>query len=117
MSASAFSPPEEFDEYRVIRRLGQGGMGTVFLANDTLLDRVVAVKFISNIESDGNARERFLVEARAAARLAHPNVVQVHRVGLLDGQPYLVSEFVRGKSLAELEKPVRGPRLLELALG
>src|SRR4029079_15516137 len=105
-----------FDEYRIHRPLGQGGMGTVFLAHDTLLDRVVAIKFISRLQAHGKARERFLVEARAAARLTHPNAVQVHRVGLLDGQPYLVSEFVRGRSLAEIQKPVRGPRLLELAL-
>src|SRR5690349_4306188 len=102
MGDVAWVPPEEFDEYRVIRPLGQGGMGTVFLAHDTLLDRVVAIKFISRLEPDSKARERFLVEARAAARLAHPNVVQVHRVGVLDDQPYLVSEFVRGRSLAEL---------------
>lgn len=111
-----FRPPEQIDEYRVLRPLGQGGMGTVFLAHDTLLDRVVAIKFISGGSSEA-VRERFLIEARAAARLTHPHVVQVYRVGAAGGSPYLVSELVRGQSLEELPKPVPALDLCRIALG
>lgn len=108
-----WSPPPSFDEYTLIKPLGQGGMGSVFLARDTLLERLVAVKFMAR-HLDTVARQRFLVEARAAARLQHPNVVTVYRIGELDGHPYIVSELVRGVSLAELPKPVPWPRALEL---
>ncbi|UQA55053.1 protein kinase domain-containing protein [Polyangium aurulentum] len=105
-----------FDEYRILRRLGRGGMGEVYLAHDTLLDRLVAVKFLHAMEPDSWERGQFLVEARAAARLSHPNVVTVHRVGEIDGRQFLVTEFVRGKSLAELPKPVPGRRAIEIAV-
>lgn len=84
------------EEYRILRALGQGAMGRVFLARDTLLDRTVAIKFLLTATVDAAARERFYVEARAIARLSHPNVVAIHRVGEIVGQPYLVSEYVHG---------------------
>src|SRR5689334_20939950 len=101
-----WSPPYEFDEYRLVRILGTGGMGQVYLAHDKLLDRPVAIKFISALRPDSHARKQFLIEARAAARLQHPNVVAVYRIGELEDRPYIVSEFVRGKSLSQAEKPV-----------
>src|SRR5262245_3274793 len=113
----AFSPPPVFDEYRVVRLLGRGAMGQVYLAEDTLLDRLVAVKFIAaRVPRDDHRRERFRIEARAIARLHHPNVVIVHRVGEVDGQPYLVSEYVRGERLDKLARPVAWPRLLAIAI-
>ena len=112
-----FQPPTELDEYRLVRPLGRGGMGEVWLAHDTLLDRQVAVKFIAQVEPDATLRSRFFVEARAVARLSHPNVVTVHRVGELQRRPYIVSEFVRGNSLDKIEKPVPWPRLLPIAIG
>ncbi len=115
--ASEWTPPREFDEYRIVRLLGQGSMGRVYLARDTVLDRAVAVKFISHLTPDSEDRERFLVEARAVARVQHPNVVTIHRVGELDGHPYLITEYVAGKNLGELEVPVAWRRLLELAVG
>src|SRR5689334_914162 len=84
------------DEYELIRPLGSGTMGQVFLAQDLVLDRRVAVKFISQESPSPTLRERFLVEARAIARLQHPNVVSIYRVGVVGGRPYLASEFVRG---------------------
>ena len=75
----------EFEEYRLVRPLGRGAMGQVYLAHDTLLDRPVAVKFIAGATPDAGARERFLVEARAIARLQHPNVVAIYRVGEVGG--------------------------------
>src|SRR4051812_4815264 len=94
----ALPPPAELEEYRLLRPLGHGAMGQVYLAHDTLLDRPVAIKFIAG-DPDPAARERFFVEARAIARLSHPNVVAIHRVGEVRGRPYLVSELVRGTPL------------------
>src|SRR5215212_1233862 len=82
------------------------GMGRVYLAYDALLDRMVAVKFISAVDPNSEARERFLIEARAAARLQHPNVAAVYRVGELDGHPYIITEFIRGATLDTLDLPV-----------
>ncbi|WP_437319406.1 nSTAND1 domain-containing NTPase [Sorangium sp. So ce385] len=114
---AAWSPPATFDGYRLLRLIGRGGMGSIYLAHDSLLDRPVAIKFIAAPRPDAVARQRFLIEARALARLSHPSVVAVHRVGEVDDRPYLVSEFIRGKSLAELEKPVCWRRALRLGLG
>lgn len=112
-----WTPPAAFDEYRIVRFLGRGAMGQVYLAQDTLLDRLVAVKFIATrVPDEDDRRERFRVEARAVARLHHPNVVMVHRVGEVEGQPYLVSEFVRGERLDEIVTPVPWPRLLTIAI-
>ncbi|QSQ11090.1 nSTAND1 domain-containing NTPase [Myxococcus landrumensis] len=113
-------PPREFEEYQVLRRLGRGAMGQVFLARDTLLDRLVAVKFIATPGGglpDAVARARFFQEARAIARLQHPNVVAIHRVGEVRGQPYLVSELVRGEPLDRLAVPLEGRQVLTLAVG
>ena len=98
-SRKPLSPPREFDGYQLIRRLGKGGMGEVHKALDTLLDRFVAIKFITTAKADEIARTRFLLEARAFARLQHPNVVSIYRVGEVSGFPYLVSEYVQGKPL------------------
>ena len=113
-----WSPPESFDEYRLVRPLGRGGMGQVFVAHDVLLDRAVAVKFIgASWQSAPELRERFLLEARALARLSHPNVVAVHRIGSVDGQLYIVSELVRGQPLSELPRPVPWREVCALLLG
>ncbi len=108
-------PPEEFDEYRLVRLLGRGAMGQVYLAHDRVLDRAVAVKFITALQAD--ARERFLIEARAAARIQHPNVIAIYRVGELEGRPYLISEYVRGQNLSDLRLPMTGRVVLELGIG
>ncbi|MDY7225993.1 bifunctional serine/threonine-protein kinase/formylglycine-generating enzyme family protein [Hyalangium rubrum] len=107
-----WTPPQEFDEYRLIRLIGRGRTGRVYLAHDTLLERPVAVKFIPALGP--NALARFLVEARAAARIQHPNVVTLYRVGQLEDQPYLISEFIRGVSLDRLAKPVPSERALSI---
>ncbi len=117
MELPGWSPPPRIGEYRLVRRLGGGAMGQVFLATDELLHREVALKFINVLEPDPTQRERLLVEARAAARLSHPNVLAVHRVGELDGVPYIVAEFVHGQSLDRLARPLPWPRVLDLGLG
>ncbi len=112
-----WKPPRTFDEYILTNPLGRGGMGEVWRAEDTLLARSVAIKFIrTNSASDG-VDNRFLIEARAAARVSHPNVVAVYRVGEIAGHPFIVSEFVQGISLEEMPKPVPSKRVIELGIG
>jgi formylglycine-generating enzyme required for sulfatase activity/serine/threonine protein kinase len=110
-------PPERFDEYRLLEVLGRGSMGQVWLAHDAVLDRQVAVKFLSELPTDDPVRMRFLTEARAAARVQHPNVIAIYRVGEIGPRPYLISEYVRGPTLDRIPRPVAWPRLLEIALG
>lgn len=110
----SWEPPREVEEYRVTRLLGRGAMGEVWLAHDTLLDRPVAMKFIVG---DHDARGRFFSEARAIARLDHPNVIRIHRVGEIDGRPFLVSEYLRGDSLDRLPRPLPIDEALAIALG
>jgi serine/threonine protein kinase/tetratricopeptide (TPR) repeat protein len=90
--------------YRIIRRLGAGGMGEVFLAQDTELDRSVAVKVMSaELAKDANQRKRFRAEARAASGLIHPNVCVIHEVGETeDGRPFLAMEYIEGATLDEI---------------
>lgn len=111
-----FVPPEEFDDYVITRELGRGQMGQVYLAEDAMLARPVAIKFIAGTHPDQAARQRFLMEARTAARIQHPNVVGVYRVGELDGRPYIVSELVRGTQLGELATPVTWTKALDIAI-
>ncbi len=95
--------PEQFGRYRIISRLGQGGMGSVFLAEDTQLERRVALKVPGFGSSIGpEARKRFLDEARTAATLDHPYLCPVYDAGEIDGQLYLTMAYIEGKSLAAL---------------
>ncbi|WP_375766937.1 protein kinase [Archangium gephyra] len=105
------------EEYQLVRSLGQGAMGEVYLAQDTLLDRLVAVKFLSGVSPDEWQRERFRTEARAVARLQHPNIVAVHRIGEVQGHPFLVSELIRGNSLDKLSTPVPSEKALGIGMG
>ncbi|MEM9074042.1 MAG: serine/threonine-protein kinase [Myxococcota bacterium] len=89
----------KIDGYRVVGALGSGGMGTVLLADDLTLDRRVAVKLLHSLSD--RRRERFVDEARAMARIQHPNVVQVFAFGHHDDTPYLVMEHVPGRSVED----------------
>ncbi len=111
-----FVPPPQIDEYRILCALGRGGMGQVFLGHDSLLDRPVAVKFLVTASPTNHARMRFLQEARAIARLQHPNVVAIYRVGIFSGLPYLVSELVTGPSLDHLSIPLPWPKVLRVGI-
>ena len=94
--------------YRLARRLGHGGMASVYLARDSELDRPVAVKLLAeNAAADDGLRERFVREARLAARLSHPNVVSIYDAGADGSRPYIVMEYVEGETLADLV--ARGP--------
>ncbi|MDB5309101.1 MAG: serine/threonine protein kinase [Gemmataceae bacterium] len=90
-------------KYLLTGRLGSGGMGVVYVAEDPLLQRTVAIKLLpAEVTAAPKARDRFLLEARAAARLSHPNVVPVHEVDEHEGAYYLVMEQVRGGSVEDL---------------
>jgi serine/threonine protein kinase len=106
--------------YRVERTLGQGGMAAVYLAHDAELERPVAIKVLAeHLASDEAFRERFLREARMAAKLSHPNVVHVYDQGDEDGVPFIVMEYVDGTTLGdELRRsgPFPPARVVDLAL-
>jgi hypothetical protein len=90
------------ERYELDRRLGHGGMATVFQAHDRKLDREVAIKLLAdNLAGDDDVRRRFSREARLAARLEHPNVVQVFDVADDDERPYIVMEYVDGGTVAD----------------
>jgi len=94
---------ETISRYRLERPLGHGGMASVYLGRDSELDRPVAVKLLAeNAAADAGLRERFVREARMAARLSHPNVVSIYDAGEDDGRPYIVMECVQGETLSEL---------------
>ncbi|HSS03532.1 MAG TPA: alpha/beta fold hydrolase [Kofleriaceae bacterium] len=113
----SWAPPTELDGFRIIRQLARGGMGAVYLGHDDLLERPVALKFLASGDLTIPARERFRIEARAIARLQHPNVVQIYRVGEVHGRPYLAYELITGHSLDKLPKPVPWSSALRIALG
>src|SRR4029453_2314767 len=89
------------DRYRVDALLGEGGMGRVWRAHDTLLGRDVAVKELGTSAARETLRERWLREARAAARLNHVNLVSVYDAGLSDGAPFIVMELGQGGTLRD----------------
>ena len=89
-------------QYEIVRLLGRGGMGAVYLARERALERAVAIKLLPpGLAADAESRERFKREARTAAKLAHPNIVPLHTIGDVDGMLYFVMGFVRGESLGE----------------
>ncbi len=91
--------PERIGRYPIVAELGQGAMGTVYRARDERLDRDVAVKVMSKGVADADGRARFLREARAAARLQHPNIVVIYELGEHDGAPFMVLELLEGIDL------------------
>jgi serine/threonine-protein kinase len=106
--------------YRVDSTLGLGGMAAVYLAHDSELDRPVAVKVLAeHLGNDEAFRQRFLREARMAAKLSHPNIVHVYDQGEENGQPFIVMEYVDGPTLGEELKrvgPLSPARVVDLAL-
>ena len=101
--------------YEIVSRLGAGGMGEVFRARDTRLDRTVAVKTLpSQLSANAQLRLRFQREAKAISGLTHPNICALYDVGEQDGVDFLVMEYLEGESLAE--RLARGPLPLRDAL-
>ncbi len=111
LSMASLTQGMEFGRYRIVRRIGSGGMGTVYAAFDPTLDRTVALKVIHDKVESADAEQRLLREAQAMARLNHPNVVTVHDAGTKDGRPYVAMEFVEGCDLQDwLRREKRGWR-------
>ncbi|MGB9472955.1 MAG: serine/threonine-protein kinase, partial [Candidatus Acidiferrum sp.] len=89
--------------YRVVSKLGQGGMGAVFRARDEVLQRDLAIKVLSSrTVAEKSAKDFLLNEARAACALNHPNVCTIYQVGEAEGEPYIAMEFIEGKPLSAL---------------
>ncbi|MEE8149237.1 MAG: serine/threonine-protein kinase, partial [candidate division Zixibacteria bacterium] len=105
--------------YRILEKIGSGGMGEVYLAEDTELDRRVALKFLpTHMCRDDDCRARFRREAQAVAKLNHPNVITIYQVSEYQGRPFFAMELVEGQSLRELSasKDLDVERIIELAI-
>jgi len=108
-----------FSHYRLESLLGVGGMGEVYLAEDTKLDRHVAVKVLNEKFSQHESNlDRFIQEAKAASALNHPNILVIHEIGVSKEANYIVSEFIEGKTLRERisESPMQLPEVLEISI-
>src|SRR5215468_5427787 len=93
---------QTIDQYAIISKIGAGGMGEVYRARDTKLDRDVAIKVLpASLSAHADRLDRFRQEARAAGALNHPNILVIHDIGTHAGAPYMVSELLEGETLRE----------------
>jgi serine/threonine protein kinase/class 3 adenylate cyclase len=107
-----------FGNYKIVEKLGEGGMGVVYRAKDVELDRMVAVKTLLSHSADQEGLARFMREARAASRLQHPAIVTIHHFGVEGDTRFIVMEFVEGKTLKRIisGQPMHMSQLCEIAI-
>jgi serine/threonine protein kinase len=115
----ALEKGQRFGQYEIIRKIGAGGMGEVYLASDKKLDRQVAVKILNQrFSQDESNLNRFIREAKAASSLNHPNILIIHEIGEYENTHYIVSEFVEGRTLREhfKESPMKLSEVLDVSI-
>jgi Tol biopolymer transport system component/predicted Ser/Thr protein kinase len=119
MSGQTIAPGTLIGSYRIDGVLGEGGMGVVYRAFDTKLNRTVAIKFLSDDVAEAAARRRFQQEAQTASSLNHPHILTVHDAGEIDGRQYLVTEFVDGGTLRDwsASAPRTWRQIVEILVG
>src|SRR5205085_2355585 len=111
----AITAGTQLDRYEIISPLGAGGMGEVYLALDTRLERKIALKLLpANFTTDADRVRRFIQEAKAASALNHPNIITIHEIGELDGTHFIATEFIEGQTLRQ--QLTRGRMELSAAL-
>jgi len=120
-SSTGFGPPATVGEvgvlgpYRIVKELGRGGMGAVYAAIDTRLERLLALKvMLPEYAANASARERFLREARAAAKINHDNVVTVYEADERQGVPYIAMQYLEGYPLDEYLKRKGNPSIQQI---
>ena len=108
-------PPsvQRIDKFDVLRRIGRGGMGSVFLARDPDMDRLVAIKLLNDGFDEDDLRGRFVTEARSVSALRHPNIVTIFQTGTFLERPFLVMEYVEGETFADIIASGRPVALVE----
>ncbi|MBV9241616.1 MAG: protein kinase, partial [Acidobacteria bacterium] len=114
-----FAPGTSLGHYRIVSRIGAGGMGEVYLAEDTKLERRVAIKFLNTeLSGDSEKLARFVREAKAASALNHPNILTVHEIGESDGTNYIATELIKGETLRDRlrREPLALREVLDIAM-